>query len=107
MAYKKFLVDNTTCSRRYHITYNDQEQAVASTSIKCQQCGVTIFSATNHPKVSLAREENLTKTSQLADLLVSDCSFEDSLSQRTIPGRKDQDCHVYPSHVVPVSRSGT
>jgi DNA-directed RNA polymerase subunit RPC12/RpoP len=107
MAYKKFLVDNPTCSRRYHLTYNDQDKTVATTQVQCQQCGVIIFSAKNHPKVTLAREENLIKTSQLADLLVSDCAFEDSLSKRTIPGMQDQDCHVYPNHAVPVTRPGS
>jgi len=107
MAYKKFLVDNPTCSRRYHLTYNDQDKTVATTQVQCQQCGVIIFNAKNHPKVTLAREENLIKTSQLADLLVTECAFEDSLSKRTVPGMKDQDCHVYPNHAVPVTRPGS
>jgi hypothetical protein len=106
MAYKKFLVDNPTCSRRYHLTFNDQDKVVDHTQVLCQQCGVIIFSAKNHPQVMLAREENLTKTSQLADILVTDCAFEDSLSKRTIPGMKDQDCHVYPNHAVSVTKPG-
>jgi hypothetical protein len=96
MSYQKFLVDNTVCSRRFHISFDDEAAPVATVEVKCPFCDIVVFSASNHPPVILAREENLVKTSSLAELTVSECTFEDKLSQRTITQLKDQDLHVYP-----------
>jgi hypothetical protein len=85
MAYNKFLVDNITCSRRFHITFDDEHERVPRVEIKCRICNATLFTAENHPPVTLAREENLIKTSALAELVVTDCNFEDTLSKKTIP----------------------
>jgi hypothetical protein len=98
MAYKKFLVDNTTCSRRYHITFDDQAEPLPRVELRCQFCSAVVFTADNHPPVRLAREENLVKTSALSENLTTTCNFEDSLSKRTIAAYKDKDAHVYPAH---------
>ena len=98
MSYKKLLVDNTTCSRRFHITYDDQASPLPRVELRCQFCDARIFSAENHPPVTLAREENLIKTSALSEELMSECNFQDSLSKRTVPQYKDKDMHVYPAH---------
>ena len=97
MSYQKFTVDNTTCSRRFHLTFDDRLDKMPRVEVRCQNCGVVIFAAENHPAVTLAREENLVKTSQLSDLIVSDCNFEDRLTKKTVPQAKDQGA-MYPSH---------
>ena len=79
MAYKKLLVDNTTCSRRFHITFDDESSPVQHTEIKCQHCDQIIFAEDNHPKVQLARDENLIKKTTLSDNIISQCSFEDRM----------------------------
>ncbi|MEN9835242.1 MAG: hypothetical protein RL011_1435 [Pseudomonadota bacterium] len=99
MSYKKLLVDNTVCSRRFHITFDDEATPQAKVEVKCPYCDVTIYSADNHPAVLLAREENLIKTSTLGDELVTVCAFEDKLSQKTIPQLSGKDAHVYPQAV--------
>lgn len=86
MSYQKILVDNVTCSRRFHIAFDDEAQAAPRVEVRCQLCNAVVFSAENHPPVRLAREENLVKTASLSDHIISDCQFEDVLSQRTIKG---------------------
>ena len=88
MSYKKFTVDNTTCSRRFHIAFDDEAQAVPRVEVRCSYCGQVVFSEDNHPAVRLAREENLIKTSELSEILVSDCQLRDTLSEKTtkVPG---------------------
>ena len=83
MSYRKFQVDNIVCSRRFHITFDDQQTPVAKTEVSCQVCGLTIFTATNHPPVKLARDENLVQTGTLSDLLVRECKMTDEFSATT------------------------
>lgn len=98
MAYQKFLVDNTTCSRRFHLTFDDAAPAKPRVEVKCQFCNVVIFSADHHAPVTLARSENLVKTSALSDNLMSDCSLQDTLTQRTVPQAANNNPSVYPEH---------
>jgi hypothetical protein len=77
MSYQKFLVDNVTCSRRFHVTYDDEAKTVAKTSITCPHCSIVLWSAENHAPVKLARDENLVKTTQLSRDLVRECEFKD------------------------------
>lgn len=86
MAYRKTLVDNVTCSRRFHISFDDEAPPAPRVEVRCQLCNAVIFTAENHAPVTLAREENLVKTSALAESVVTECQFEDVLSQRTIKG---------------------
>jgi hypothetical protein len=88
MAYRKTLVDNVTCSRRFHITFDDEAPPAPRVEVRCQFCSAVIFSAENHAPVKLAREENLVKTSALAENIVTECQLEDVLSQRTIKDYK-------------------
>ena len=85
MAYSKFLVDNTTCSRRFHLTFDDEAVNVPRVEVRCRFCQAVVFAADSHPPVTLAREENLVKTSALSDNLTSECHFQDTLTQRTLP----------------------
>jgi len=85
MAYKKILVDNTTCSRRFHVTFDDDAASVPRVEVRCQVCNTVVFSEENHPPVELARAENLVKTSALSENLTSACAYEDVLSKRTTP----------------------
>lgn len=77
MAYKKLLIDNPTCSRRFHVTFDDDSRPVAKTEVRCSYCNAVVFSEENHPPVSMAREENLTKTTALSASLMKNCEFED------------------------------
>ncbi len=97
MSYSKFTVDNTTCSRRFHITFDDEAEKLPRVELRCQYCNVVIFAEDDHPPIRLAREENLVKTSALSDLLVRDCDFSDSLSKKTIAQSKDLG-PMYPDH---------
>ncbi len=97
MAYTKILIDNPTCSRRFHVTFDDEQERVPRVELKCQYCNVTIFAEDNHPPATLAREENLVKTSQLSDNLVTECNFADELSKKTNPAAKGLG-PMYPEH---------
>lgn len=97
MAYTKILIDNPTCSRRFHVTYDDQAERVPRVELRCQFCNAVVFAEDNHPPAKMAREENLVKTSQLSDILVSDCNFADELSRKTIPEQKGIG-PMYPEH---------
>jgi hypothetical protein len=79
MAYQKILVDNSSCSRRFHITFNDESPKVAKTEIVCNYCSDVVYSLENHPPIKLAREENLAKMNDLSDNVISACSFEDNM----------------------------
>ena len=85
MSYQKILVDNTTCSRRFHVTFDDSAEVMPRVELRCQFCDAVIFAENNHPPVALAREENLVKTSSLSENIVTECHFEDVLSRRTQP----------------------
>jgi hypothetical protein len=85
MAYQKILVDNITCSRRFHITFDDAAEEMPRVEIRCQFCDAVIFAESNHAPVTLAREENLVKTAYLSENITTECKFEDVLSKRTQP----------------------
>ena len=86
MAYQKILVDNTVCSRRYHLTFDDEGEKLPRVEVRCQYCDLVIFAEENHAPLTLARTENLVKTSALSDNLVARCHQRDVLSERTQPG---------------------
>jgi hypothetical protein len=96
MAYQKFLIDNPTCSRRFHLTFDDAQPAKPRVEVRCQYCNIVIFAADHHAPVTLARSENLVKTSALSENLVFECAFEDTLTQRTVPQAAGKNPSVYP-----------
>ena len=77
MSYEKLLVDNTVCSRRFHLTYDSDGALQGHVEIKCPHCDHVIFEAENHPKVKLSRDENLVRTTTLSRHLVRECDFKD------------------------------
>lgn len=77
MSYTKLLVDNTVCSRRFHMIYDSEAPLMAKVQVKCPHCQHVLFSAENHPPVKLARDENLVRTTQLSRNLVKECDFKD------------------------------
>ena len=98
MAYQKFLVDNPKCSRRFHLAFDDEDQKLPHTEVKCQHCGVIVFAADDHPRVKLQRDENLTKTTELAKTLMRECNFSDPFERikvkKSVPKHsKDQGHH--------------
>lgn len=90
MAYQKVLVDNTTCSRRFHITFDNAAEELPRVELRCQFCDAVIFAENNHPPVTLAREENLVKTAYLSEHTTTECHLEDVLSKRTQPLKHDE-----------------
>jgi hypothetical protein len=85
MAYTKILVDNPTCSRRFHISFDDSAAPKDHVKLSCPYCGVTIFEASQHPAVELSRQENLTKRTELTEIIVEECKMADTFGDRTIP----------------------
>lgn len=85
MAYNKILVDNTTCSRRFHITFDDEASKVSHTKVECLHCGVVVFERDNHPPVKLARDENLIQATQLSPYRTKPCEFRDTFSTPSQP----------------------
>ena len=77
MSYTKILIDNTSCSRRFHVSFDDAGDVRPHVELKCPFCDVVVFSADNHPEVKLARQENLVQTAQLSDRLIAACDFSD------------------------------
>lgn len=96
MAYQKLLIDNTTCSRRFHVTYDDAGEKLPRVEVRCQFCETIIYSAENHPEVSLARAENLVKTSALSENIVTECHFKDQFSTKTIKDYGDKEMYNQP-----------
>ncbi len=83
MGYKKFLVDNAVCSRRFHISFDPEGPKKSHVELKCPYCDVTVFAADQHPAVTLARQENLVKTAELGENIIRECHFEDSFSKKS------------------------
>src|SRR5436190_9381187 len=84
MGYHKVLIDNTVCSRRFHVTYDDRNPKLASVELKCPYCDIVIFSAVNHPPAQLARQENLVQTAELSDNMITECHFRDAMTGRSV-----------------------
>jgi hypothetical protein len=93
MAYQKLLIDNTTCSRRFHVTYDDAGEKLPRVEVRCQFCETVIYSAENHPAVALARAENLVKTSALSENIVTECHFKDKFSAKSIKDYGDNEMY--------------
>ena len=79
MAYQKVLVDNITCSRRFHITFDDADASCPDVSLKCLHCGEVIFSQKDHPPARLVRDENLVKTTELSRHRTNHCQFQEKM----------------------------
>jgi hypothetical protein len=77
MSYEKLLIDNTVCSRRFHLTFDHEAPLSAKVEVKCPHCDHLLFAAENHPPVKLARDENLVRTTSLSRHLIRECDFKD------------------------------
>lgn len=93
MSYQKFEVDNIVCARRFHFSFDDAAPPLAEVTAQCSYCGLTIFSATNHPAVRFARSENLIDTGELSPLLLRQCNLTDAFSAKT---RHEPERFLYP-----------
>ncbi len=75
-TYHKIEIDNPICNRRFHIAYEERENAPrAHRRVACPHCGVTVFEKENFPEVILTREENLVKAPDGSRPLLSSCTF--------------------------------
>lgn len=82
MSYSKFLVDNTTCSRRFHLSFDDEAMPQQKVEARCPFCDVVVFEAEEHPPVKIARQENLIKTQELSRQQFTECQFKDEFSRK-------------------------
>ena len=80
MTYKKILVDNIVCTRRFHIAYDTEASPEARVELSCPHCGIVVFSETDHPPAKLLREENLVRTAEYSEKRVKECHFRDTFS---------------------------
>ena len=78
MSYQKLLVDNTVCSRRFHLTFDDESKTVPHVEIRCPHCKHILFEADDHPPVTFARDENLLKSTSLSRNIIRECDFKDT-----------------------------
>lgn len=83
MTYKKVLVDNLSCSRRFHLTYDDDAPRKEKVQLECKYCQAIIFSKKNHPEVTYARDENLISFTNPSKNRIKDCKFVDTYSPKT------------------------
>lgn len=81
MTYRKLVVDNPLCMRRYHIAFDDEAPKTATAEIRCPHCPTVIYRVEDHPMPRLLREENLTKVMALSGQLVDECAFEDRFTK--------------------------
>ncbi len=80
MVYRKIIVDNPVCMRRFHLACDDDEEYADSAPVKlrCPHCQVVIFTSTAGEKVSFLREENLTKVTSFSTQLLNECAWRDN-----------------------------
>ncbi len=84
MAYRKIVVDNPVCMRRFHLacdddTANDSHPPV---ELRCPHCQVVIFTADTGKTVSFLREENLTKVTEFSTQLINECAWQDNFQRQ-------------------------
>ena len=77
--YRKLVVDNPSCRRRFHIAFEENPKGpLENVSLKCPHCGATVYAATSHPPAILAREENLVKSPDGSAPLMTECHWKPS-----------------------------
>ena len=81
MAYRKIIVDNPVCMRRFHLACDDEMRGNETAELRCPHCQVVIFSANPDVGVRFLREENLTKVTALSDQLVNECALRDDFQR--------------------------
>ncbi len=85
MAYKKILVDNLTCKRRFHINFDDEGEKIPLVEVHCLHCNAVVYRQENHPAAKLARDENLVKLTELSPIRTKECFFRDTYSPASKP----------------------
>lgn len=76
--YKKILIDNAVCRRRFHLVYEEGALTEKKVKIDCPHCGIILFEQDNHPHVTLTREENLVHApSGVGAKMLNKCDFYD------------------------------
>ena len=88
MSYNKVLVDNPSCSRRFHVTYDDSYPNQEKVELRCPFCEAVVFARDNHPPAKIARQENMVQTAELSDDIVTNCQFKDGYDQNSPPPNK-------------------
>ncbi len=80
IKYQKLLIDNATCHRRFHLVFESGAKTKPQVQVSCPHCGVLLFEKSNHPVVTLVREENLIKSPDGRELMVYDCHWNTPFS---------------------------
>ena len=83
MSYKKILVDNPICSRRFHITFDDAGEKLPKVELRCMHCNAVIFESQNHPEAIIARDEILVKAIDPNAYIARRCDFKDKYPPET------------------------
>ena len=82
LAYRKIIVDNPVCMRRFHLACDDEAGAAESPAeLRCPHCQVVIFKTDGQSAVHFLREENLTKVTALSSQLINDCALQDNFQR--------------------------
>jgi hypothetical protein len=82
MSYEKVLVDNLTCKRRFHLTFDSDAPKEDCVTVRCMHCQAVIFEKHDHPPVKLARDENLVTLRYLSAERTKECQFKDPYPQK-------------------------
>lgn len=75
LQYKKAVIDNAVCGRRFHIAFEEGGETLPHVKIACPHCGETVFEANHHAEAILSREENLTQSPDGSFPIIYNCSF--------------------------------
>lgn len=77
MTYKKFLLDNVVCNRRFHVAFDDEDVPLDATQVKCEYCGITLLKKEGHPPLKILRDEIIIKTTKLSSHRSKNCRVRD------------------------------
>ena len=82
MSYRKIVVDNPVCMRRFHLACDDAAPDAVPAPLRCPHCQAVIFTGEAGKAVSFLREENLTKVTAFSTQLVNECAWQDKFQPR-------------------------
>ena len=77
MAYRKILVDNLSCLRRFHLATDDSLPVEDKVAVQCPHCHVVVFEQKKHPPVRFLRDENLIQIIDASPQQTTECHFVD------------------------------
>lgn len=73
--YKKIMIDNVVCRRRFHLGLEEGGATVSQVEVPCPHCGMILYTAQNSAPVELLREENLVNAPDGSQRTLNECHF--------------------------------